>query len=134
MESNMQELLSLLESKVKGLIKERKNLLYDRDMLSQKVIELQDKVDLLTKDLNIMKIDYEAKEQDVMLASMVVEDLLEELDGGIESFSNNIQQYQSVLEKHFQENLTSPSCIDDCIAIKDSILEANKDEIMNSKK
>lgn len=76
----MHEILSLLELKVKNLLMEKKNFSNERDALAQKIIELQDKVDFLQKKLDSLKLDYEAKENDVLLASMVVDDLLQELD------------------------------------------------------
>ena len=76
----MQEILSLLELKVKALLMEKRNFSNERDALAQKIIELQDKVDFLQKKLETLKLDYEAKENDVLLASMVVDDLLQELD------------------------------------------------------
>jgi len=94
----MHEILSLLELKVKNLLMEKKNFSNERDALAQKIIELQDKVDFLQKKLDSLKLDYEAKENDVLLASMVVDDLLQELD---ESSNNKNYDISDDLKSEF---------------------------------
>jgi hypothetical protein len=94
----MHEILSLLELKVRNLLIEKRNFSNERDALAQKIIELQDKVDFLQKKLDSLKLDYEAKENDVLLASMVVDDLLQELD---ESSNNKNYDISEDLKSEF---------------------------------
>lgn len=124
----MHELLSFLELKVKELINDRKSIGHERDLLAQKVIELQEKIDNLEEELSTVKIDCESKEQDVMLASMVVEDLLEELDNN--SDKCNLKEYQSALEKQFEETLDEGLLTKNCILIQndDSIEIISSDD------
>jgi hypothetical protein len=48
--------------------------------MAHKIIELQEHIDLLMKKIDEMKSQGEMKDQDLLLTSMVVEELLQELD------------------------------------------------------
>lgn len=80
MQETLQGSLSYLEIKVKDLLKDKKILNGERDAMAQKIIELQDKLDALEKKMSTLQTEIEVKEQDMLFTSMVVEDLLQELD------------------------------------------------------
>lgn len=88
---NIQQMLSLLEIKIKFILEEKQALLLERDALAQKVIELQDKIDDMQDKINNIKIEYSTREEDAVLTSLVVEDLLQIIeDAEQNSPSNNI--------------------------------------------
>jgi hypothetical protein len=80
MTERLQDLLSILELKIKSISDERRIICQERDAMAHKIIELQEHIDLLMKKIDEMKSQGEMKDQDLLLTSMVVEELLQELD------------------------------------------------------
>lgn len=90
----MQHLLSLLEIKIRALIDDRKALSLERDALAQKVLELQDKVDEVNVKLSTLKSDDSMREEDAVLASLVVEDLLQIIEEAEQKNNNHMNVFK----------------------------------------
>lgn len=79
MQENLQGSLSYLEVKIKEILRKKRDFDAEKEEMIQKIIDLQNKIDLLEKKISSLQIEYEAKEQDALFTSMVVDDLLQEI-------------------------------------------------------
>lgn len=76
----IKDMLAILDFKVNFFKEERRGLLAERDAMAQKIIELQDEVDRLSKRLHELTLCNSQKDEDLIMTSLIVEELLEELE------------------------------------------------------
>jgi hypothetical protein len=76
----IKDMLAILELKVNFFKEEKRVLVAERDAMAQKIIELQDEVDRLSKRLNELTLCNSQKDEDLIMTSLIVEELLENLE------------------------------------------------------
>jgi hypothetical protein len=72
----LHRLLGELEVKIQGILLERKKIQEENCAMAQKIVELQEKIDIYEAKLKEVKELYEDKEKDSLFANMILEDLL----------------------------------------------------------
>ena len=83
----MQEVLGILEKKVRTLVEERAVYLAERDLLAVKVMELEDSIQALKEEMQTLQgkiSEFEAAQngaqQESVITSMVVEEMISLID------------------------------------------------------
>lgn len=76
----MQELLQALELRVRSVVKERESFMHDRDSLAMRVLELEEEILSMRAQLVAINEQKDQAQQDSMLASMLVEDIIVHID------------------------------------------------------
>ena len=86
-EAAMQEVLGILEKKVRALVEERAVYLAERDLLAVKVMELEDVTQALKDEMQTLKIrikeleaTQDGAQQEAVITSMVVEEMISLID------------------------------------------------------